>query len=698
MTVPKLPEGFTIDDQDAPELPEGFSIDQPKGMSKPPQPPEISGDSLDRYKKLLVKRAHGEEGLDEEIKGLFNELNEQRKQLPPRETPKPTQAQLDESGGSVLEGIGEMITGADRMTPEMESLPNLGSAPELNEISSESLKSNLATFTTGDEAEIQKIFKKQFGDKVSFRKDEKNNVIVVFPSGSYPLNKPGLSPQDVPNFMAELLAFNPAARAPSLIGAAAKSAGGEAVLEGVDKLLGGDFSLKDVGISTAFGAGGKVLEDALSSAYRAIKGTGQADDLLMAADEAGIPILTTDALPPKNIVGKMGQQTAEKIPFAGTGGMRETQQGAREVAVSEVVEKYGTFSYKSIVESLKNSKNKVKQAAGSVLNSTGETLDSFGEIPISNTKQAIAEAQEEMSKAGVIRSEGAIADLDTLIKAIDEAPQTFTSLKENRTAFREIVKGADKAERSQLTSRAKGILTKVEKSMTDDMKSFAKSNLSEQKYKQWLKANSVYANEAEKMTKTKIKNILDTGDVQPEAVEKMLFSKKPSELKLLHSSLGADGRKNARAAIISKITNTLSKRVGGISPNSFSTELKKHKDQIDVFFKGEERKQLRGLEKALEATRRAQDAAVTTPTGQQAIGGATVAAVASDPLTAILTGGTIGSIAKIYESKPVRNALLKIASVPKGSTAYLRAVEQLSFEVRFATQALKDEESNQTKR
>ena len=686
-----VPDGTSKDDIMQKAISSGMATAQDFGQQAASQQPESYAEPLDQYKKLLLRRSHGEQGLDDQIGGLFTELSEQRKQRKPREIPQPTAETLAEHGPVMF---GDMITGADRMTKEMEDLPHLGSAPELNEMTAASWKSNLATFTTGDEKEIQKIFKSQYGDKVSFRKDEKNNVIVDFPSGSYPLNKPGISPQDVPKFMSDLLAFNPAARAATIPGAIAKSAIAETALEGADVALGGDFSVKDVGISAALGGGIKALEDVISTAYRSMVGKNkpEADELLKAAEEAGIPVLTTDALPPKNIVSKLAHQTGEKIPIAGTGGVRASQQEAREKAVSEVAEKYGEFSYKSIVDSLRESKNKVKKAAGNVLGATGDKLDVVGNMTIRNTKNAIADAQQEFSKPGIIQSKGAMADLDTLIKAIDDAPQTFTTLKENRTAFREIIKGADKAERSQLTSRAKTILENVEKSMTDDMKSFAKDNLTTPEFNKWVRANKVYGEEATKMTKTKIKNILDHGDATPESVERMLFSKKPSELKNLYSSLGTEGKQNARAAIISKIINTISKRKGGVTPDSFATELGKHKAEVSAFFKGSERKQLEGLERALNATRRAQESAAATPTGQGLIGGGMIAASFQDLGATLAIGGTLGSMARIYESKAVRAALLKLAGSPKGSTAFDRALEQVSFEIRFASQAVKDAE------
>ena len=219
----------------------------------------------------------------------------------------------------------------------------------------------------------------------------------------------------------------------------------------------------------------------------------------------------------------------------------------------------------------------------------------------------------------------------------------------------------------------------------------AKLNLSSKEFSQWKKANSVYAEEAKKLTKTRLKSVLDKGDVTPESVGTMLFSKKHSELKNLYTSLGTEGKKNAKAAIISKVINDVSKRAGGITPNSFTTELKKYSPQIDVFFKGQEKAQLKGLEKALNATYRAQEAAVSTPTGQQLIGAATLASAVTDLGATILTGGTVGGIARLYESAHVRNALLRLASVQKGSTSFEKALLELQTALSSSSQALKSE-------
>lgn len=580
-------------------------------------------------------------------------------------------------------GMFDFVTGESRMTDTMRNIGEIGNAPELNSLSVPAFKASLGLLSTGDTKSLKGILSAQFGDEVSFDEDEKGNTVVNLPSGQYALNTPGFSGQDFIRGAFDLAAFTPAGRAASIPAAIGKSAATEAAIEGTEASLGGEFTPTDVALAGGLGGAGKVAENVIGAGFRALKGS-KADDVVEAGRDAGIPVLTSDIRQPETFAGKAIQQTGEKIPLAGTGGIRETQQATREEAVETVIDKYGEYSYGAIVDSLKSQKNKVKNAAGSVLQSTGNKLDDVGEIPLNNTFDAINDVSDELSKKGVIQSGGAVDDLDVLMDAITDGAQTFTSLKENRTAFREIVKGADKAERTQLTSRAKSLLSNVERAMTKDMDSYAKQNLTPQEFAKWKKANAVYAGEAQKLTKTKLKNVLDKGDVTPESVQTMLFSQKPSEVKTLYSSLSSEGRKNARSAIISKVVNDLSRRASGVTPNSFASEMKKYGLQTNSFFKGEEKKQLNGLLKVLNSTRRAQDASVTTPTGQSLYGGGTALALFTDPVSTIGAGGTLGGLSRLYESAPVRNALLRLDSVPKGSTQYEKALSEV-FEVLNAS-------------
>lgn len=59
------------------------------------------------------------------------------------------------------------------------------------------------------------------------------------------------------------------------------------------------------------------------------------------ARRAGIPVLTSDAVPPRTFAQKWVQAVGERVPVAGTGPVRQAQQSARVQAVKDIAQDYG---------------------------------------------------------------------------------------------------------------------------------------------------------------------------------------------------------------------------------------------------------------------------------------------------------------------------------------------------------------------
>lgn len=597
---------------------------------------------------------------------------------------------------SFFRSVGNFFTGNDRATEKTDRLPELSEDNGLlfGESGAKIAAIAPAIMTATDPNEIAKIITKNFENVgVTYDKDAQGNIYPILANNKTgavaQVNRPGLSGFDVLQGLGLMAAYTPAGKATTVAGAVARNAATEGLIQGAQELSGGDFDGDEVALAAGLGGGIQALGNAAGVGKRLLTKTDELtpeQQLVKSAQANDIPLMTSDALPPQTFVGKTGQQLTEKIPVLGTGAKREAQQIKRVEAIDRLAEKYGEFSYDAIVGSLKAQKDRIKNAAGSVLEKTGNQLDEVGAVPLAKTRAVLADVSEEMSKKGVIKNNNFMADVDELIKAIDEAPQSFTMVKENRTLFREIANGADKAERSQLSSRAKSMLKRIEYALGQDMKDFAKTNLDDAGFSKWERANRVWADEAKKLTKTKLKNVLDKGDVTPEAVQRMLFSQNRSELDLLYSSLTPKGRSNARSAIISKMFEDMSKRQSGVTPNALTGEMKKHSAQIQAFFRGDERKALNGLRKALDATKRAQDAAVSTPTGQQLIGAAAGGAVIVEP-TIAAGAGTLGLVGRLYDSPAVRDALIKLHSLPPGSTRFEQALGDVLGLVNSASQS-----------
>lgn len=570
---------------------------------------------------------------------------------------------------------------------EAYNIPEIGSAPELNELSVPAFKSSLALLLTGDTERLKSSLSEQFGGNVDFTEDEQGFTVVDLPSGRYALNKPGLSAQDIARTVFDFAAFTPAGRAASLSGAVAKSAGTQAAIEGVGETVGADADLANVAMAGALGGVGKKVEDFASGAVRAVTGKASPEAVELVAEGAkrNIPVMTTDVVPPETLAGKLARSTGEMIPFAGTGAARRTQQKARESAVEEITGQF-TPKFDEVVTSLRNQTNKVKRAAGNRLGLVAEKMDDAGEIPATNALNAIDDVISDLTAKGRVADEATVSTLEKYKQAITEG-QSFRSLDTLRSDFREAVKG----DRITLPTRSDAAINKIYSAMTSDLRRSIKSNLGDKSADAWSKAKGVYASEMNMIKKSRLKSVLDKGDVTPETVQNVMFSQKPSEVRNLYRSLDSTGKEAMRGTIMSRAIQKATNAEGEVTPTALATQIGKLKTQFDVAFTGPKGKEIKGLVDVLNATRRAQDAQVATPTGQSLAGILGGYAALTDIAATAGGGITAGTFARVYESPIVRDALLRVANTPKGSSAYDRAITEAVRTMTKIAQAGKEE-------
>lgn len=403
------------------------------------------------------------------------------------------------------------------------------------------------------------------------------------------------------------------------------------------------------------------------------KRAGEIEGVLAAGERAGVDVLTTDIFPPQQIFTRLAQQFSERIPVVGVGGKRAKQQSQRVAALDEIDQSIPKVQSADIVDSLNRSADKFRVAAGKRINDVVESLDPIGSVPTANAVRAIDSAISKLQAPGKLKNDALIAELDNLKTTLGEAPQSFGSLREFRTDARSIVDAVDPAGRSQLRSSDKALMDGVIKGITSDLDRFVVDNAGSRALQRYKTADMVYAKEAAKLTKSRLKTILDKGDVKPELVNNLLFSSSPSEVKLLFNNLDAGGRQNARLSLYRRALDNATKQ-GDISPQRFVSELDKLGDNFNTFFRGKSKDELNGLKRLLTETKRAGDAGVVTPTGQATqIGTATgvmgAASVGSPAAIAtLLSSGAIGLAARAYESAGVRNLLIRLGKSPKRGT------------------------------
>jgi len=402
-------------------------------------------------------------------------------------------------------------------------------------------------------------------------------------------------------------------------------------------------------------------------------------DIVNIGKDLGIPVMTSDLFPPENIISGGFRALSEKIPFFGTGAKRGAQQKARVAAANKVLDDFGVdVDSRSIVDNLAASVERRKRLAGDRINKFVGRMNEVGEIQPDIILKEIDNQITNLSKAGRVttpQSEAALKNLQNLKDEISSAPGSFETLRNDRTAWRDIAEQAESSGRSQFSGPVKASLDRVYDSFTRQLDDSVRRNLDEKQLLKYKGADKVYREEALSMTKSKLKNVLDKGQITPEAVE-TLFSAtaKPSDIRRLFRSLSAEGRSATRAGIIS---SALKKSTfdGVVNPTTFTKQLEKLDTPIQEFFRGSERKKILGLKKLLDATKRAQDAGVITPTGQIAqattqtglIGGA---ATGLQGFPELLAGqAATGALGRVYESSATRNMLIRLANAKAGSRA-----------------------------
>lgn len=438
----------------------------------------------------------------------------------------------------------------------------------------------------------------------------------------------------------------------------------------------------DLGTGVVLGGAINQLGRVAGAAYRGVKGaiSPEAQQVIRFANSADVPLHTTDVLPPNSRVGRMAQTTAENIPFVGTSSMRAGQQEARSQLVDEFASRFGEYDPSIVIGSLKAKTSGIRKAAGNRLEQVQNAMTGVNIQPT----RAIQQIDDEIGK---LQKLGEVADTDTISKLqsyrneLAKGSVDLEQLSRLRTQFRMDVRG----ERTQMPPPAEAAVQRVYKAMTGDIDNSIGQNLGNDTLRRYKQANAVYADEASKLQNTRLKNVLMKGDLTPEVVNNMLFSKNKSEVQNLYNSVGQIGRAQMRNGIIGKAME----KSGG-SPDQFLRQVNLMSNQTGIAFKGRDAAYLKGLKNYLESTKRAGQAGVTTPTGQQAIPFIMGIGTVTNPAL-IGVGGGYGLLARMYESEPARNAMLRLANTPRGSTAFEKALSDVERIVNSFAQGTKSE-------
>lgn len=391
--------------------------------------------------------------------------------------------------------------------------------------------------------------------------------------------------------------------------------------------------------------------------------------LVADAERAGVRIMTSDMKQPKTFVGKGVQKLGEIIPVVGTGPVRAKQQAERIDAVKNVALEYGADDVADDVAAdlAKTRGDRIKTLKGTkdrIINNIG------GEV---SAPQAIKAIDEQIANLNGINAK-AYAPLVSKLEDFKEVLSSGKSLAQiegNRKLLGDLFKNQNLAE---IAGDGQTALNAIYGPLRADMGAFIRSKGGESAYKAWKDSNDELAAMAGELKNNKLKSVLRDAESTPETVSKLLFSRNPSDVKRLYSNLSPEGRVKAQSALLHKALSDAGVKsideLDAVNPDSFVRAMERYGKSTGVVFDPADKARLDGLARVLQTTQRASKASVMTDTGQQLLPWAVPPAFITmfgDMFTGAMAAGTVGVIARIYESAPVRNALLKLGRTKPGS-------------------------------
>lgn len=611
---------------------------------------------------------------------------------------------------SALDKFKSFFTGELRKTPEMENMRSLSDSGAIRDLmrgadlSEKDLAlMSVASITSFNPKEVIDIAKGMNPNlQVRYNKDAQGEVYPMLTNPEtgedFIINKAGMDIGDLGRFAGIGAIFSPAGLATNLgkkttakaaIGAATGAAT-QAALEGGQAALGGDFDLKEIGLAGATGGASEYLAPLAGGAYRytkqLLRGSGDLDamTLVRQAEQANVPLMTSDVFQPETAMGKTYQTISERIPILGTASNRAAQAKARLDSVENLMADFaadvGEDYLPYLVKSMKQS-SADKRAKISLMNNRAiEALDSAGTVQPTKAVAMIQESiQKELSKQRP--NQKVVDDLSLWLEQLQ--PSNFKTIKESRSTIQKQISEMYSGQNTQIGKTEAPLYTKIVSALDEDLTDFARSTGLKDAYRDWRVSNTLFREEYQKMRSGAIKQILDKGDIEPEKIRLLLSENKPSANLRLWNNLTPEGRQNTQKLILTDAYNrATSNSTGELSADAFATALSRKDPLVKVFFKGDDGLAVEGLINVLRNTQRANQAGTITQTGQQAgallgVGGTWYGMALNPAATASLIG-VIGAATKGGESKAARNILIKLAGLPPQSEKYKNLVDQLT--------------------
>jgi len=425
---------------------------------------------------------------------------------------------------------------------------------------------------------------------------------------------------------------------------------------------------------------------------------------IQAAEQAGIPVYTQDVFPPQGRLGQAMQRAGEVLPM-GTTSQRIAQQEATQAATQRVFGGYGVQmsdlgqtnmapALRNVFESFERRRGNLVRQAQLQRQQAMRTAEATGlPVPLTNSLPVIDNTINQL------RSNELLRDAAREVERIREAlvGGNLGNLEGVRQSVGELFDAPNLAHVRTQGSRA---ISNLYGPINEDIAAFIQQHGRPNDLTRWRVANANLTRLNTEREIAAINHVLRTGTETPEVIRRLIFNAPESVQAILYGNLSTAGRRNLRTALMQQAYEN-STFNGRFSPSRFLRQVDEMSGNLRVSFTPEQQAELTGLARALQLTERSQRFAPNAETGVQAVpgqvasmiakGAKTVtgmigaAGLATHPVQTLVTGltaaglaGGLGLSARVYNSQPVRRALVALSTAPQGTRAEQNAYRILT--------------------
>ena len=480
----------------------------------------------------------------------------------------------------------------------------------------------------------------------------------------------------------EFLAANPTQQV-------AQAAAGGAAGQEVQEMGGGKLAQFAANVGTGIATGKLMGTRLVNTAENAAR-----QQLVREGNAAGIRVKTSDAFPSEP---GWFRRTAEGMPLIGMKGPNEAIVRQRAQAVADTLSDYGV------------SPSLMERDVGLTRLYNSFAINRQQQLTAATTlkRQAMATAAATNQPVNVTRSIAAIDNQINQLTGTRQGRQIIPILQE----FRNDILGSnlDALENARrdvgseflapglehILSRGRQVLNSIYPAVRNDIRDFIRTHGGPTDVRRWEVANRRIATLAEQLNERVLRSVLQAGEHEPEAIQRLIFNSPSSRIANLYRSLPPIGQMQFRTAVIREEAQK-SLVDGVVNPRQFASNIRDLERQLHIGFSANQRQAIEGLGRVLERTQSAERKLSKMPA---MVSSSTIALVShflhagliAQMTTAVGVTGGATFLARIYETGPARDFLIQLARVRPGTVEYESAM-------RSAIQALNTEITKETEK